>query len=102
VVREALMSGERRSLLLARAWRGHFPLIFQTLEGGKRDGALDASIPTPLLVIATAAVGVLPQVAATAVPQLGLVPGEALADRLADLLFDGIAAPHSPAISQGT
>jgi AcrR family transcriptional regulator len=91
VVREALISPERRSRVVARAWRGHLPLVFSTLEGAKQAGVIDPSIPTPMLMIATAAMGILPQVAARALPQLGLPAGEAMADRLADLLFDGIS-----------
>ncbi len=89
VIREAIQSPVRRERVFARAWRGHLPLVFATLEAGKEDGVIDPTVPTPLLMIATAAMGILPQVAARAVP-LGLVGGEAMADRLADLLFDGI------------
>ena len=91
VLGEAIKSPARRAAVFARAWRGHLPIVFTTLEGGKQDGTLDTSLPTPLLGIVTAAVGVLPQIAARALP-LGLTASEALADRLVDVLFDGVGA----------
>ena len=93
VISEGIKSPERRAAVFARAWRGHLPLVFAALEGGKRDGVLDARVPTPLLGIVTAAVGVLPQIAARALP-LGLGATDALADQLTELLFHGIAADH--------
>ncbi len=91
VISEAIKSPERRAAVFARAWRGHLPLVFGTIEEGKRSGAFDRSVPTPLLGLITAAVGVLPQIAARALP-LGLTASEELADRLVDVLFAGIAA----------
>jgi len=95
VVGEAMKSPQLRARVFARAWRGHLPIVFATLEDGKRDGLLAAELPTPLLALVTAAVGVLPQIAARALP-LGLDAGEAMADRLAELLFDGIGAAREP------
>ena len=91
VLSEAIKSPERRAAVFARAWRGHLPLVFATIEGGKRSGDLDKRIPTALLGLVTAAVGVLPQIAARNLP-IGLVADEALADRLVDVLFEGIGA----------
>jgi AcrR family transcriptional regulator len=91
VLSEAIKSPERRAAVFARAWRGHLPLVFAALEGGKKAGDLDKGVPTPLLGLVTAAVGVLPQIAARSLP-LGLQGGEAFADRLVDLLFDGVGA----------
>ena len=91
VLSEAIKSPERRAAVFARVWRGHLPLVFGTIEEGTRSGVLDKSVPTPLLGLVTAAVGVLPQIAARALP-LGLTASEALADRLVDLLFAGVAA----------
>jgi TetR/AcrR family transcriptional repressor of nem operon len=91
VLSEAIKSPERRAAVFARAWRGHLPLVFAALEGGKRSGDLDKRIPTPLLGLVTAAVGILPQIAARNLP-LGLLADETLADRLVGLLFDGVGA----------
>jgi AcrR family transcriptional regulator len=95
VIGEAIKSPQLRARVFARAWRGHLPIMFAALEDGKRDGLLAGELPTPLLALVTAAVGVLPQIAARALP-LGLGADEALADRLADLLFDGIGAAREP------
>jgi AcrR family transcriptional regulator len=91
VTSEAVKSPRLRAKVFARAWHGHLPIVFGALEGGKRDAALRAKVPTPLLGIVTAAVGILPQIAARAAP-LGLEANAALADQLTDLLFDGIGA----------
>lgn len=91
VLGEALKSPQLRARVFARAWRGHLPIVFAALEDAKRDGVIAAELPTPLLAIVTAAVGVLPQIAARAVP-LGLVADAALADRLAGVLLDGVGA----------
>ncbi|HTJ41201.1 MAG TPA: TetR/AcrR family transcriptional regulator [Kofleriaceae bacterium] len=91
VISEGIKSPERRAAVFARAWRGHLPIVFAAIEGGKHAGHLDKTIPTPLLGLITAAVGVLPQIAARALP-MGLTASEALADRLCDVLFEGIGA----------
>jgi AcrR family transcriptional regulator len=91
VLGEALKSPKLRAKVFARAWHGHLPLVFSALDDGKRAGALHAHVPTPLLGIITAAVGILPQIAARAAP-LGLTANDALADQLTDLLFEGIGA----------
>ena len=90
VLSEAIKSPERRTAVFGRAWRGHLPLVFAALEGGKRAGDLVKGVPTPLLGLVTAAVGVLPQIAARNLP-MGLTAGEAMADRLVDILFDASA-----------
>jgi AcrR family transcriptional regulator len=91
VLGEALKSPRLRARVFARAWRGHLPIVFAALEDAKRAGVVAVELPTPLLAIVTAAIGVLPQIAARAVP-LGLVADDALADRLAGMLFDGVGA----------
>jgi AcrR family transcriptional regulator len=93
VIGEAMKSPQLRARVFARAWRGHLPIVFATLEAAKRDGVLEPGVPTPLLAIVTAAVGVLPQIAARALP-IGVVADDALADRLVELLFDGIGVPR--------
>lgn len=89
VLTEGFKSAELRGRLFARVWRGHLPIVFRALEDGKRDGVLDAGVPTPLLGLVAVGVGVLPQIAGRALP-LGLPQRDALADQLVELLFDGI------------
>ena len=98
VVSEGLKSPELRSKVFARVWRGHLPIVFRALEDGKREGLLDPSVPTPLLGIVTAAMAIVPQAAARSVP-IGLVANDALADRLIELLLNGIGAPAVPAVA---
>jgi TetR/AcrR family transcriptional repressor of mexJK operon len=88
---EAIKSPKLRAKVFARAWRGHLPIVFAALEEGKQAGVLRSGPPTPLLGIITAAVGILPQIAARAAP-LGIAANDALADQLTDLLFEGIGA----------
>jgi AcrR family transcriptional regulator len=95
VLGEALKSPQLRARVFARAWRGHLPIVFAALEDAKRDGLVVAELPTPLLALVTAAVGILPQIAARALP-IGLAADDALADRLTELLFDGIGAAREP------
>jgi len=90
VARELLTAPARRGPLFERFWRGHIPLILGVLDDGRRDGDV-AALPPPMMLIATAALAILPQVAVRNVPGLAAMgQGEALADRLVDLLFDGI------------
>ena len=91
VLGEAIKSPKLRAKVFARAWHGHLPIVFAALEDGKRAGVLRATAPTPLLGIITAAVGILPQIAARAAP-LGIPANDALADQLTELLFEGIGA----------
>lgn len=89
VLTEGFKSAELRARLFQRVWRGHLPIVFRALEDGKRDGVLAAGVPTPLLGLVAAGVGVLPQIALRALP-LGIPVTDALADQLTELLFDGI------------
>jgi len=95
VVREALVSSERRSALLARFSRGHLPLVLQTVLEGRTSGAIDPDQHP--MVEALAMVGVLfaPQIlrrlAGSQLPGGDAIPaGEELADMLADALLRGI------------
>lgn len=89
VLTEGFKSAELRSRLFARVWRGHLPIVFRALEDGKRDGVLDPSVPTPLLGLVAVGVGLLPQIALRGLP-LGLPQNDSIADKLVELLFDGI------------
>jgi len=90
VAREALSSAERRARVFERFWRGHIPLLVGMLEDGKRAGEVSSGVPTPLLLAVMAGVGIFPQFAARALALVAAPTGNALADRLADLLFDGV------------
>jgi AcrR family transcriptional regulator len=101
VAREALSSPERRARVFERFWRGHIPLLVATLEDGKRTGAVAAGVPTPLLLAVLAGVGIFPQFAARALALVAAPSGDALADRLAELLFDGIGPASAQAEAAG-
>ena len=97
VVREVLLSSERFARVFARMQRGHLTLLLMALAEGVQSGVLDAEIPPPLLLIATFALGALPQLIRraagdrppfTALPE----PGK-LAEASMTLLLRAIGAP---------
>ncbi|HEY3817849.1 MAG TPA: TetR/AcrR family transcriptional regulator [Polyangiaceae bacterium] len=101
VVREVLLSSERFARVFARMQRGHLALLLATLAEGVQSGALDADIPPPLLLLATFAMGALPQLARRAAgdrPPFSMLPGpEKLAEASVELLLRAIgAAPPKP------
>lgn len=59
VLREALLvpASPRFAKLLSRFRQGHFAVLLQTLAEGVNDGELDGSVPLPLLMISTFAMG---------------------------------------------
>lgn len=71
--------------------RGHVPLVMATIADGIRRGEFDHGISAPLIVIAAAGLGALPQLArraARALPLFALLPPpEKLAALSIDLLF---------------
>jgi AcrR family transcriptional regulator len=92
VVREVLVSSERLTRLIARFQRGHLPIVLAAIMDGVREGSIRADLPPVVVVACAAAVGAVPQFALRHVaPMLGL-RGDALADRLVDLLWTGIGA----------
>jgi AcrR family transcriptional regulator len=97
VVREALVSSDRRERLLERFMRGHLPLVLRLLDEGVREGLLDPSRPLPLLLVATFALAGPPQLIMRQVGAKlggGLLPsGEAMADLLLEVLLGGIGKP---------
>jgi AcrR family transcriptional regulator len=98
VMREALVSSARLSKLAKRFVQGHIPLLLRTLEDGAEAGRFDAQLPLPAQLVATVALGFLPQVAHRLVSQAGLPIASFLPTReqtanvLHDLLLHGIAA----------
>lgn len=61
VIREALVSTERRDRLLERFAQGHLRLVYATLERAAAEGELDPSLPLPALVPMIFGTTVLPQ-----------------------------------------
>jgi AcrR family transcriptional regulator len=100
VMREALVSSTRLSKLAARFEQGHIPLLLRTLQDGIQAGDFDARLPLPALLVATVALGFLPQVAhrlvsQAALPIAALLPSrEHTAHALGDVLLHGISG-HS-------
>lgn len=94
IVREALVSAPRLERLIERFQRGHLPLVIAALRDGMAEGKVDARLPPPVLLVVTAAVGVLPQLIRRRVGHLGpfaaIPDGEALSRILLDVLFHGI------------
>lgn len=101
VIREILVSSPRLERMVERFQRGHLPLILGTLADGVGSGEIDGTIPPPVLLIATFAIGVLPQMlrrkAGHLPPFAALPEPQALARNLVDVLFDGIGSPSRPA-----
>jgi AcrR family transcriptional regulator len=98
VIREGLVSSERRGRIVERFSRGHLPLVLATLAEGVSTGALRGDLPPPALVVSTFVLGFLPQVVRRLIgdglPFAALLPsGEAFAKVLAEILLHGIAAP---------
>lgn len=94
VVREVLLSSERFARVFARMQRGHIGLFVATLAEGVSSGELDAAIPPPLLLIATFALGAVPQLvrrsAGDRPPFAGLPGPDPLADACLTLLLRAI------------
>lgn len=98
VLREALVSSSRLERLFARFTAGHIALLGRTLLEGVREGAIDASVPPPLLLLSTLAMIALPQLLGRALGAGGRAPalvgvgnGEELARQMVELLLHGIA-----------
>jgi AcrR family transcriptional regulator len=104
ILREALLvpASPRFAKLLARFREGHFAVLLQTLAEGVNDGELDASVPLPLLMIATFAMGGVPQVirriAGAESPFTALPAPPELAGIALELLLRGIGGPGKPAV----
>jgi hypothetical protein len=96
VVREVLLSSERFQRVFARMQRGHVKLLLEALGEGVQSGEIDASIPPPLLLLSTLAMGAMPQfvrrAAGHAPPFKALPPAPLLAEMSAELLLRAIGA----------
>ncbi len=100
VIREALVSSERLARVIERFQRGHLPLVLATLADGVGEGAIDGTLPLPMLVMCTLSLGVVPQlmrhVAGDHPPFAALPKGKEMAARLVNVLFSGIGARQAP------
>jgi AcrR family transcriptional regulator len=94
IVREGLVSSSRLQKLVERFQRGHLPLVIATVADGLGDGTLRSTVHPAVVMIATLAMGVLPQVlrrvAGAQLPFAALPSGEALSDALVDVLLRGV------------
>jgi AcrR family transcriptional regulator len=97
VLREALVSSERLGQVAKRFEKGHVPLVVQMLIRGTSQGELDATLHPAALLVATATLGIMPQLAhrllSAARPDLAqLLPArEQLAELSKQVLLHGIA-----------
>jgi AcrR family transcriptional regulator len=102
ILREALLvpTSPRFSRLMARFRQGHLAVVLRTLARGVEEGELDSSVPLPLLMMTTFAMGALPQIlrrVAGHEPPFSLLPApDVLASSAAELLFRGVAARPKP------
>lgn len=97
VVREALVSSRRLERLLERFRRGHVPLVLGAIADGMRSGAIDPRLPPAVVLLATLALGAVPQamarVAGRKLPGGALPSGAALSDLLLEVLWRGVGRP---------
>jgi len=91
VVRDALVSSERRARLFARFRGGHVALLARTVMEARRRGEVDPGAPLALVLYSTAVLGILPQLLLDHLPLPDLPPGPGRVDAALDLLFHGIA-----------
>lgn len=97
VIREILVSSERRRSLIDRFARGHIPLVLSTLAEGIKAGTLRQDHHPAVLGVSSFCLGVFAQIirrlAGDLPPVLQIPAGEELSYALADVLFSGIRAP---------
>lgn len=101
IVREALVSSERRERLIERFQRGHVAILLRVAAEGRREGVVTDEVPLPLVAIATGVLGAMPQVILRALGQRSpfgsaLEPGDALVDQLLRLLLGGVGLVGAP------
>ena len=94
VVREVLLSSPRFHRVLARARAGHLAMLLSVLQEGVRRGEIDSSIPLPMLLVTTFAMGGVPQLVRRAAgsepPFSALASPNQLAEASVELLFRAI------------
>ncbi len=91
VMREVLVSSERRRLVMARFLRGHVPPVLGAVVAAR--GEVDPSLPVGAKALATIALGIFPQLLRHVVGEgtpIPLPPAEEMATAMATILFRGI------------
>lgn len=105
VAREGMVSSARRDRIIERFQRGHLPLALRALGEGMLSGELRRDLHPIVLMMATFALAGPPQIIRRALgerlPVPGAPAGEALADLLVDVLFDGIGGIGGSGGSRG-
>ncbi len=101
VLREALVSTDRRAAVIERFSRGHLPLVLSAVVEGTAAGAISARHPVPVMAIALMALAIAPQIVRRIVAgkqpeSRALLPdAEAFAAALADIAWRGVQAEQS-------
>ncbi len=100
VLREALVSSERLRTIANRGLRGHLPWLLATVDEGRRNGRLDASLPMPVELASIMALGLFPQLVLRLArdaqfPVVSVVPpADQIAGMLARVMKHGLAGPR--------
>ena len=95
IIREILVSNERRTRLADRFSRGHLPLILRLIADGTTGGFFRTDIPAPVIAISLLGIGLFPQLLrrliGAAFPFAALLPeGQELAKHLAEVVLHGV------------
>lgn len=91
VLRDALVSPERRARVLARFQVGHIPLLFGAVARAQAEGEL-ADAPVAMLMFMAGAAVLGSQLLLGNIPLPGLPPGPERIEHVLELLFGGLAA----------
>lgn len=95
VVREALVSTTRFERLFSRFQTGHVGMMFQAFGAAMQKGEVDSTLPLPMLVLGSLALGGIPQfvgrVAGSQPPFTLLPESKALAKLSVEVLFRGVS-----------
>jgi AcrR family transcriptional regulator len=105
VLREVMVSSERRQRVIQRLFRGHVPLMLAAMAEGLASGELGPGRPPLVMTMAAFALAVIPQLlrrlAGGELPP-GLLPdAPALAEQLVGILQHGICVPPFGPLAPG-
>lgn len=105
IIREALVSSQRLEKIAERMLQGHIPWLLRTFADGRAEGRFDSSLPLPLQIGATMAIGVIPQLVLRRLRDAhmpvadALPPANAVPKLLIDVLLHGLGGAALPARS---